>query len=1038
MPALCLFTLALILATCSLSEEEVERAHPPTPPPRRRSSNPWGLGCIGRQDALSRSFSNIAGGLRLAHAHTLAVAGIMQTSPPVSPHSSAFRRGLRASFHGRGTPWNHDRFLPSPRRTLPRSCPITPGSRRRPHRSLPPIPRQNLKNSSKISPSYKKSSNHEPLSVRSLLQHVASLKPCVALASLSPRPTPRTLPRPPLFKSPLSRSHPNLSSSSRASSISSSYSFSSNNSPTETPLTIRSFQIDEPSEDSSFCDPSSLAFTQLYESTRSLPRAYSPIPLIYHPLHHLQYAFPLSFFNLSSKPQPLPANFKIQYNNTGDHSSPPSPAPSKSNQDTKFKHIENYTGVTKKHQSKSTDQLDHSKHKSRRHVNFHEYHNLDQMTSSPSQSMKRSQSYQAQREENKNKFIMHTSFSHDMLNDENPESTSIELSAMSNLQDDLRSPPVRRSILTSFTTPHQTSSFTSSRHENVTAPSINHAELSSIPSSNDDVIASQRQSHPPKLSSLPSSHYEISHSSPLRNLHSTGHQKLIVSDSPNFQSIISCPTSHHPIVSHPCTINYESTSLPVSNVSAVSQLTSVNNTSSKLSPLKSISTSIPSSNISLAHRTHYPDVIDTMPNIYEHSNVDESGLNIIPSISRHDISTTSSIQTTASNLPNIHECITLHPPLHHNIKSVPNIKESIPIRTSSQYSKPSIPTIHENIITYPRSQHNVTLASIHEDIALNTELIEKVPLYSNNNNQITDLHVMHSNPLLNTNSSIVNVPKSLQSTKSLHPVSELHSTSTMHSLTSDAINTFETTDLTYAMSPIPSNNNLYPPSSLDPNPSLNITNPLDLFSSASQTTAMSINKTCYCTAQSVTSAQEIYHSANPSSHYTSPSISYHAPPPISYHTHASIDYDSSFHASPPNTLQDNPSTLAEIHHQNLTLVYDDPDDIPQFAHHQNLLLPEHNPPSQQQQQQKDHHFYNQIYHLHHQQHNVFPSVSSLKLSSPPGVFRGALDWDGSTDVVDDGVGGETSHPPPPTPPPTPHPTRTGCDPSTSLLSLSVR
>ncbi|XP_050686147.1 muscle calcium channel subunit alpha-1-like isoform X34 [Eriocheir sinensis] len=86
-----------------LSDEELsEGPQPPTPPPRRTSTNSWGLGCIGRQDAQSRSFSNIADGLRLAHAQALAVAGIVQQSSS-SSGSAPFRRGLRASFHGRAT-----------------------------------------------------------------------------------------------------------------------------------------------------------------------------------------------------------------------------------------------------------------------------------------------------------------------------------------------------------------------------------------------------------------------------------------------------------------------------------------------------------------------------------------------------------------------------------------------------------------------------------------------------------------------------------------------------------------------------------------------------------------------------------------------------------------------------------------------------------------------------------------------------------------------------------------------------------------------
>ncbi|MPC08098.1 Voltage-dependent calcium channel type D subunit alpha-1 [Portunus trituberculatus] len=157
---------------CSLSDEELsEGPQPPTPPPRRTSTNSWGLGCIGRQDAQSRSFSNIADGLRLAHAQALAVAGIVhQTSS--SSGSAPFRRGLRASFHGRGTPRHPNPEGPH------LSCPTTPASIRRGRPAPPASARRGQEEPS-----------GQLLSVQALLQHVSSLRPCDS-------PSPRVLPRP--------------------------------------------------------------------------------------------------------------------------------------------------------------------------------------------------------------------------------------------------------------------------------------------------------------------------------------------------------------------------------------------------------------------------------------------------------------------------------------------------------------------------------------------------------------------------------------------------------------------------------------------------------------------------------------------------------------------------------------------------------------------------------------------------------------------------------------------------------------------------
>nr|XP_045599576.1 voltage-dependent L-type calcium channel subunit alpha-1D-like [Procambarus clarkii] len=113
-----------------LSDEELsDGPQPPTPPPRRTSTHSWGLGCIGRQDAQSRSFSNIADGLRLAHAQALAVAGIVHQS---STGSAPFRRGLRASFHGRATSLSESNgSLPGDRHS--QSVPSSPRSVSRPY-----------------------------------------------------------------------------------------------------------------------------------------------------------------------------------------------------------------------------------------------------------------------------------------------------------------------------------------------------------------------------------------------------------------------------------------------------------------------------------------------------------------------------------------------------------------------------------------------------------------------------------------------------------------------------------------------------------------------------------------------------------------------------------------------------------------------------------------------------------------------------------------------------------------------------------------
>ncbi|KAG7156728.1 putative Muscle calcium channel subunit alpha-1-like 2, partial [Homarus americanus] len=257
-----------------LSDEELsDGPQPPTPPPRRTSTHSWGLGCIGRQDAQSRSFSNIADGLRLAHAQALAVAGIVHQS---STGSAPFRRGLRASFHGRGTP-----------RTLyPRghhlSCPTTPASARKEHHPRPPRggllalpapPSQAAQSSTG-----REDPSGQLLSVRALLQHMASLRPCVTLPYVSSRVLPRTPPRQPhmpfhrrslrapprkphiTFHRSLDNFHPSSSDS---------------DSELETNHTLASFHLEDQSEVSS-------SVSEVVASTHSLPQCGS----VHHAPHH--------------------------------------------------------------------------------------------------------------------------------------------------------------------------------------------------------------------------------------------------------------------------------------------------------------------------------------------------------------------------------------------------------------------------------------------------------------------------------------------------------------------------------------------------------------------------------------------------------------------------------------------------------------------------------------------------------------------------------------------------------------------------------
>ena len=161
----------------------------PTPSPPRRSSQPWHFRCIRKE--LSRSFSNIADGLRLAHAHTMAVAGVPFHSPPK-------RRGT--SFHGRGIARPQDSSASSSS-FQPKSCPHISNHHRRSSCSYSPRHLNPIKDAKK------------------LVKSIGS-RPLVALAALSPRPSPRNLPGPLLYRSSLSRSNPNLSSGSSCTSSS--------------------------------------------------------------------------------------------------------------------------------------------------------------------------------------------------------------------------------------------------------------------------------------------------------------------------------------------------------------------------------------------------------------------------------------------------------------------------------------------------------------------------------------------------------------------------------------------------------------------------------------------------------------------------------------------------------------------------------------------------------------------------------------------------------------------------------------------------
>lgn len=254
----------------SLSDEEADGPQPPTPPPRRFSTTTWGLKCIKRDVALSRSFSNIADGLRIAHAHTLAVAGVsgvVDAPPPSSPRPFSNRKGTRASFHGRGIPRPHNHSsLFSPSHTLPKSCPQSPALPR-PHRSLPAISnadKNKLDNKSRFRLHMRLPQDY--ISLQNINNSQPLMSPRVPLAALSPRPSPRNLPRPSLYRSSLSRSNPNLSSASTSSVTS--------DSQLNPPLTVQSCCSDERDKEKSIWDISRSNFSLDQQETKD------PFPLL--------------------------------------------------------------------------------------------------------------------------------------------------------------------------------------------------------------------------------------------------------------------------------------------------------------------------------------------------------------------------------------------------------------------------------------------------------------------------------------------------------------------------------------------------------------------------------------------------------------------------------------------------------------------------------------------------------------------------------------------------------------------------------------
>lgn len=129
LPACVCDCLNIIASICSLQDEYSPELTPPTPPPRRHvprgMRDSFRLGsCINKQGGESegatsaaetqQSFSRIAGGLKLAQAQALAVAGFSQDGHAQDEQAGSSRTSSsrlqsplthRASFHGRGTPF---------------------------------------------------------------------------------------------------------------------------------------------------------------------------------------------------------------------------------------------------------------------------------------------------------------------------------------------------------------------------------------------------------------------------------------------------------------------------------------------------------------------------------------------------------------------------------------------------------------------------------------------------------------------------------------------------------------------------------------------------------------------------------------------------------------------------------------------------------------------------------------------------------------------------------------------------------------------
>ncbi|XP_047735515.1 voltage-dependent calcium channel type D subunit alpha-1 [Hyalella azteca] len=260
----------------------------------------------------------------------------LPNATPALPTPSLARRGDRASFHGRGSarPLTFPTTTPSTNRlpslahhppTHPRpTLPIPPRPTASHHRTLPNVPCTSTF-SAKASAILSKDS--QLLSVKSLLQQVASLTPRAVLASLSPRPCHRFLPRPPLVQS---HSHPNLNSSS-SSSYSSNESICSQ---TETPRLRRKSRRKDTSEISSMASEVASGKIRIPEHSPVYEFRSQCNPKNPHKCHKTRLIRPTQVSRLSNRSDCCHffnrASHICRYQDDGCHNSPPPPAPSQS------------------------------------------------------------------------------------------------------------------------------------------------------------------------------------------------------------------------------------------------------------------------------------------------------------------------------------------------------------------------------------------------------------------------------------------------------------------------------------------------------------------------------------------------------------------------------------------------------------------------------------------------------------------------------------------------------------------------------------